>query len=173
MAKTSKDQLEKDEIKVLDALEKHSKESIDDIAKSCGFSRQKVWRLIKNLEKRKIIWGYTAVSDESLRNLKHFIVLFKRNTVPFDEKLKKEILHDQLDNYAPNVIIENLYVVHGQYENVATFYAKDLISAKMLINAMLKKMGKYYASYLLLETLIPVRKQRIKNPKMKELIEYM
>jgi len=173
MAKTSKKQIEQDKMKVIDVLEQHSKDSVDKIAKKCGFSRQKVWMIIKDLEKRKIIWGYTAVTDESSRNLKHFIVLFKRTTVPFDENFKKEILHDKLDNYSPNVIIENLYIVHGQYDNVATFYAKDLVSAKKLISAMLEKIGKYYDGYLLLETLLPVRKQRLKNPRMKELVEYM
>jgi len=49
MAKSSSEQIEQDEIKVLNALEQHSKDSVDEIAKSCGFSRQKVWRIIKNL----------------------------------------------------------------------------------------------------------------------------
>ena len=60
MAKTSKTQVEQNEIKVLDALEQHSKESIDEIAKSCGFSRQKVSRIIKNLERNKVIWGVSS-----------------------------------------------------------------------------------------------------------------
>jgi len=54
MAKRSSVQIEQDENKILDALEQHSKDSVDEIAKSCGFSRQKVWRIIKDLEKRKM-----------------------------------------------------------------------------------------------------------------------
>ena len=55
MAKSSSEQIEQDEIKVLDALEQHSKYSVDEIAKICGFSRQKVSRIIKNLERNKDI----------------------------------------------------------------------------------------------------------------------
>jgi len=39
MVKTSEKQILLDEIKVLDVLEQHSKNYIDDIVKSCSFSR--------------------------------------------------------------------------------------------------------------------------------------
>ena len=55
MEKTSKKQIEEDERKIITDLQKNAKESIDVIAKKCGFSRQKVWRIIKRLEKNKII----------------------------------------------------------------------------------------------------------------------
>ena len=54
---TMNEPITEDEKKVLDALEKNGKESIDDIAKRCKFSRQKVWRIIKHFEENKTIWG--------------------------------------------------------------------------------------------------------------------
>ena len=51
MPRKSKAQIRDDEKKILKALQKNSKEGIDAIAKHCGFSRQKVWRIIKQLEK--------------------------------------------------------------------------------------------------------------------------
>jgi len=56
MPKSSRKQIDNDEKKILRELQKNSKESIDKIAKKCGFSRQKVWRIIKRLEKNKTIW---------------------------------------------------------------------------------------------------------------------
>ena len=56
MPKSSKKQIDADEKKVKRELKKNSKESIDKIAKKCEFSRQKVWRIIKRLEKNKTIW---------------------------------------------------------------------------------------------------------------------
>jgi DNA-binding Lrp family transcriptional regulator len=64
MSKSSKDQIEQDEKKILSELVKNSKENIDTIAKHCGFSRQKAWRLIKQLEEKKLIWEYTAICDD-------------------------------------------------------------------------------------------------------------
>jgi len=63
MPKSSKKQIDDDEKVVVQKLQKNSKESIDKIAKKCGFSRQKVWRIIKRLEKNKTIWGYHAIVD--------------------------------------------------------------------------------------------------------------
>ena len=46
MPKSSQKQIDADEKKVIRELQKNAKESIDKIAKNCGFSRQKVWRII-------------------------------------------------------------------------------------------------------------------------------
>lgn len=173
MAKTSKEQIQLDEIKVLDTLEHHSKENIDKISKSCGFSRQKVSRIIKNLEQNKVIWGYPPVTDNDVRNLKQFVLIVKRKSIPFDEAYKKELLFDKLDSYSSDVKIENISLTHGQYDGFVTFYAKDIISAKKLLNEIFQRIGKYFEEYVLLETLLPIRKQGLKNPKMKELVEYL
>jgi DNA-binding Lrp family transcriptional regulator len=174
MAKSSKETILHDEIKVMDALEQHSKESIDQIAKSCGFSRQKVWRIIKDLEKRKIIWGYTAITDETAKNLKHFIVLAKRNTVPFGDEIRKEIILRKLDDYPMDIVrIENIYLTHGITDWILTFYAPDIISAKKFVDETFARFSKYLQEYNIVETLVPVRKQGFKNPRMKDLVEYL
>ena len=173
MAKTSEKQVLLDEIKVLNALEQHSKDGIDEIAKSCSFSRQKISRIIKNLEQSKVIWGYTAITDEDVRNLKQFVLIVKRKSVPFDEAYKKELIFDKLDSYSSDVKIENISLTHGQYDGFVTFYAKDIIYAKKLVNEIFKRIGKYFEEYIMLETLFPIRKQGLKNPKMKKLVEYL
>ena len=48
MPRTGREQITDDEKKIIHELQKNSKENIDKIAKKCGFSRQKVWRVIKN-----------------------------------------------------------------------------------------------------------------------------
>jgi DNA-binding Lrp family transcriptional regulator len=55
MAKSNKDTIAQDEKKLLSKLVKNSKENIDTIAKHCGFSRQKAWRMIKQLEAKGLI----------------------------------------------------------------------------------------------------------------------
>jgi DNA-binding Lrp family transcriptional regulator len=94
MPKSSKQRLVHDEKKILDLLRTNANESIDVIAKKCRFSRQKVWRIIKKLEKNMTIWGYTAICDDESYNLKHFTMLIKRTTVPFDKKNASRNSHD-------------------------------------------------------------------------------
>ena len=52
MAKTSEETMKKDRKKVLDVLGQHARDNINELAKRCGFSRQKMWRIIKDLKMR-------------------------------------------------------------------------------------------------------------------------
>ncbi|HUS99618.1 MAG TPA: Lrp/AsnC family transcriptional regulator [Candidatus Thermoplasmatota archaeon] len=174
MAKNSREQIDKDERKVLAEIQKNSNQNIDTIAKHCGFSRQKVWRTIKHLEDNKTIWGYTAVADEEAEGLKHFALLVKRNTIPFDVSTKNELIFENLDDYLPGVVkIDDIFFTHGSFDAVVTFYTSDLASAKKFIREILKRVGKYIKEILLLETIIPIRKKGIKNPHINKLVEYL
>jgi len=59
MAKSSKKNLQDDRTKILNELRKNARESVNTIAEKLNFSRQKVWRMIAELER------YTAVVDDS------------------------------------------------------------------------------------------------------------
>jgi len=174
MAKSSSEQIEQDEIKVLNALEQHSKDSIDEIAKICSFSRQKVSRIIKNLEKNKVIWGYPPITDEEVKNLKHFTLLVKRSNVPFGDDIRKEVSFDKIDNRISDLIkIENIYATHGIADFIFTFYTPDIISAKKFVALLFTRHSNFIKEYFLLETLVQMRKQGIKNPLMHHLVDYI
>jgi DNA-binding Lrp family transcriptional regulator len=174
LSKSSVETTKRDETKVLDVLEQHAKDSISELGKRCGLSSQKVARIIKNLEKKKIIWGYSAITDGELRDFKHYILLTKRKTIPFDASMKKEIILEKLDDYAPDSVkIEDIFFTHGSFDAVVTFYAVDLFHAKKFIQIAFQKLEKYIEEYLLLETLLPIRKQGHKNPQINKLVEYI
>lgn len=163
-----------DEQIVLRILEGNAKESIEVIAQKCGFSRQKVWRIIKQLEENKTIWGYTTITDEDTQGMKHFILLVKRSSEPIDDTMKKVFVKGVLDSYLPeSVKIENIYITHGAHSAVVTFYASNLIYAKKLLQSLSNNIGKYFEEFILLETLFPIRKQGLKNPRMEKLIEFL
>jgi len=173
MPKHSKEAVVKDVIQVLNILEKNGKESVDNIAKKCGVSRQKVWRIIKDLEEKNVIWGYAATTDGRLRGLQHFVLLIKRNIVPIDKAFKEEVTLKKLEGYVPGFVhIENIFFTHGEYNAVVTFYAKDLKNATKLVQELFNKIGQYFEGYLLLETIFPIRKNGFENPEIKELMEY-
>jgi DNA-binding Lrp family transcriptional regulator len=162
-----------DEKKVLDILEKNGKESIDDVAKQCGFSRQKVWRIIKSFEEDKTIWGYVGIENEEIKGLSHFILLVKRSTLPLGADIKKALI-GMLDPILPeNVKIENIYLTHGAYDGIVTFYAPNLVTAKKLIQNISKNLDKVFTEFLLLETLFPIRKTGLKNPHAMDLIDLL
>ncbi len=151
--RSSETRLKQDEEKILEILQINAKASIDDIAKKCGFSRQKVWRIIKKLEEEKTIWGYTAICEQERYNLKHFIMMMKRNTNPLDSKVLQEILTTLLDDLLPdlNIKMENIEYIHGSYDGLFSFYAPDLITAKKFCDRFKERFNQYIASVELLE----------------------
>jgi len=175
MAKTSKKQIEVDEMKVIEQLQKNCMENLDLFAKNCGFSRQKVWRIIKNLEREKIVWGYTAIIDnESLRK-KHYMLLMKRNTQKINQKIVDILLSREFEDVVAElgITIETSSYVHGEYDWIATFLATDIIHAKKFSELVKTTYRDTFNKIDLVETLFDLKKQNINNPdanKFKEII---
>jgi len=175
MPKSSNEQLITDEHKIIAVLQKNAHENIDGIAKKCGFSRQKVWRIIKKLEKEKIIWGYTAICDDETYHLKHFTLLVKRTPTPIEKKTINEILTTRLDDLLPDsyIRIENIEFVHGSFDGIFSFWTDSLVTAKRFCERFNEHFAGYVAGFELLETIITVRRQSVRNPHIKEQIKYL
>lgn len=174
MTKIRKEQQTEDERKLLAELQKNAKEHINIIANNCGFTRQKTWRLLKQMEKDHKIWGYTAIEDGTVNEQKQFILLVKRSVIPFDREMKREVIMEKLEDYIPNEIqIDDIFVTHGMYDGVVIFYAKNLLSAKKFIQEISRRIGKYFKEFVLIETLFPVQKQGMKNPQIKNLVDFI
>ncbi len=175
MPKSTKIRKMSDEKKILDFLQVNAHESIDTIAKKCGFSRQKVWRIIKNLEEQKIIWGYTTIYDRERYNIQHYTMLIKRTTAPIDQKTIQEILTTRLDDLLPDaeITMEHIEYTHGHFDGVFTFFAPDLITAKKFCDQFQTRFNLYIDSVELLEGIFFIRKQMLRNPNLKKQIEYI
>jgi DNA-binding Lrp family transcriptional regulator len=176
LAKSSKETIQNDEIKVLTILEQHAKETVDEIAKRSGLSRQKVSKIIKRLEKDKVIWGYSAITGKEYKDRQshYFTLLVKRSAVPLNNATKSEVTLEILDDYLPSgVKIEDIIMTHGDWNAIITFYAPNLVSAKKVVESMTQRLGKYTKEYHLLEHLFPIRKNGFKNPEIKNLVDYI
>ena len=175
MAKNSKKQIYEDDLKVIDELQKNAKERIDAIAKNCGFSRQKTWRIINRLEENKTIWGYAAVVNEEKQDLKRYTMLIKKTTLPIDKKLVDKIISRQLENSALeiDIRIESSIFVHGTFDWVICFKAKDMMHAKKFSEVVNKTYWGHIGEMHLMETLFPIRIQGIINPDIQKLKEFL
>jgi DNA-binding Lrp family transcriptional regulator len=171
MSKSSKEQIDADEKKILWELQKNSKESIDKIAKKCGFSRQKVWRVIKRLEKDKTIWGYHAVVDDNKVGLQQYFVLIKRTSKAFSKEhidsIVKRVIQTEIANMG--IIVENVSYVHGDFDGIHIIRASNVVQVKKYCE-MLSTLSKGYISHIIiLEELFPIEKNGIVNPNIEEL----
>ena len=170
MPKSSRKQIDNDEKKILRELQKNSKESIDKIAKKCSFSRQKVWRIIKRLEKNKTIWGYRAVVDDEQINMKTYILLIKGRRLPIDNPAEKDIVERTMDKLGERigVIVEDSIWLHGDYDWIMSFMAEDLKTAKRFYEALTQQYGENISELKLMETIVAVKKGGFDNPRVAE-----
>lgn len=164
-----------DEKKVLAELVKNANNNIETIAKHCGFSRQKTWRILKRLEAKKVIWGYTAIFNEDQMQLKHFTLLVKRSMKQVDETTIDKIVTRILDNIIKpiGVTIESSSYVHGEYDWMITFTAQDIIQAKRFSDALITMHPGVIEKILILETLMFIKKHYITNPEKDRLSEFL
>ncbi len=175
MVKVSKEQMDQDEKIILAELQNNAQESIDMLAKRCGFSRQKVWRIVKRLERTRLIWGYTAIIDDKKNEMNHYTVLIKRTTKKLDEKTVDIITSRKLEDIVANigVTIENSYYVNGEFDWIVTFTALNLVQAKKFCESLLSLHPGVIEKTILLETLFFVKNHYILNPESRKLRELL
>ena len=175
MIKSSRDQIDQDEKKLLSELVKNSNEKIDSIAKHCGFSRQKAWRIIKHLEEKGVIWGYTAIFDEEKIGQKHFMLMINRTMEKMEEKVVDIIISSKTNALAKElgVTIESSAYVHGVYDWIMTITAENILQAKQFSDALVTLYPRGTEKITILQTMMFIRKQYILNPDRKKLKEFM
>jgi len=67
-----------------------------------------------------------------------------------------------------NVTIEDCLYVNGKYDWIVTFTSPGIKETKKFCEKLINKFSEHMGSYEVLETIIPIRKQGIKNPSVKE-----
>ena len=175
MPKNSKEQIESDEKKVIKELQRNSKESIDKISRKCGFSRQKVWRIIKKLEKDKTIWGYSAVIDDEKLGMKRYFVLIKRKFNHVSKEKIDLITKRTLKKEAAKIGIDlqSSYFVYGSFDWLLSINAKNIKHVKRFHSVIANLFSDdSIADIEVLEVVFPIEKNNNINPNIEEFKEF-
>ena len=174
MAKNSNRQIEADEKRILDELSRNSNKSVNEIAKTCKFSRQKVWRIIKNLEKNNTIWGYVAIIDDEKQDKKGYILLVKRNNKPLEDTLIEKIINRDLAKKSSEsgVEIKNSFYTNGVFDWMVCFVAPSIKHAKGFVEDFNKLFYGFLSESFLLEEMFEAEKCGIVNPEIKKLRDF-
>ena len=170
MPKKSKSEIFEDEKKVMRALQKDARQSIDIIAKNCGFSRQKVWRIMKRLEEQKIIWGYHAVVEDETFNHNHYYVLVKRTPQYVTDKTLDMITTRKLKEKMEemDIYLEDSHFIHGSYDWLLSMTAKDIRQVKKFTETFNKLFKDYVQKIDILEVIFPITKNGVQNPNIED-----
>jgi DNA-binding Lrp family transcriptional regulator len=173
MPRITKEQKKKAEEKIIKYLLTKPNESIDRIAKKCGFSRQKAWRIIKRLEDSHTIWGYHAVVDDEKMNQKNYILLIKAAVFPA-KNTPDRIIKREADKIAETlgVSVNESRYMHGLYDWIICFNAVDTKSAKKFTHMISKAYSEDIVDTILLEEMMPIKKCGFINPDAEKLKEF-
>ena len=174
MAKNSALQMKEDEKKIIDELQKNGNKSINEIAIKCKFSRQKVWRIIKNLEKNDTIWGYTAVVDEVKQEMKKYFVLIKRTNLPVTGQMIDKIISRELKEKSKNLNVKMISstLTNGAFDYIICLIAPDIKNAKRFVENLNKMFKGMISEIHLVEQLFSVQKCGIENPNVEQIKEF-
>ena len=172
MPKKSKKQTDEDEKKVIAQLQKNPRESINEIAKKCGFSRQKVWRILNKFEKDKTIWGYNVVTDDKKLDVKRYIMLIKSSPKAVNSLVDKiSNLTLQKMGGEIGIDVESGGYVHGKYDWTLVFTARDIKHAKIFSELLLKEFSPIINKVDILEYIFTIKKYGVVNPEINKLGE--
>ncbi|MGF3554174.1 MAG: Lrp/AsnC family transcriptional regulator [Thermoplasmatota archaeon] len=174
MAKSSRQEIEKDEKSVIYELMKDSSQSINIISKKLGFSRQKVWRIIKKLQQEKTIWGYTAIIENEKLGMKAYVIIGKRTTKPVPKEKLEPVIKKGFEELAKssNCILDDTYYLNGEYDFLTIFKAKNLQDAKKFQEEFNRLYIGFIQKTQLFEVLFPLRVKGIFNPNAEKLAEF-
>jgi DNA-binding Lrp family transcriptional regulator len=174
MAKISYKKIENDEKIVINEFQNNARDSIENIANRCGFSRQKILRIIKKLENEKKIWGYSAIVDNEKFNLKRYVILIRRSTEPIDDAISKIIeltLHKK--GRKIGVFIEYSSYIYGRYDWILIVTAQDITNVKKFSNILEKEYRNVISEVHIMEELFTVTRSGITNPNMEKLRDFV
>ena len=174
MPKSSREQIDEDERKILFELQKNSNESIDKIARKCGFSRQKVWRLIKRLEKNKTIWGYTAIIDDNKLGVNRYYVLIKKTNVPTTKDIVDTVIRRDLKKKMEDLEIhlECSYFIHGSYDWILCLTASHIKQVKSFIEAFNTLFQNNVSDIQIQEVIFTIEKFGFDNPNKEDFRDF-
>ncbi len=162
------------EIELLDELIKDPTRSNKEIANVLDSYRQKVWRKKKELENENIIWGYTAVLDESKKNYVTYIVLLKMK--PMSEDLADLIVNRQVKGKIEkqDVRLIDIFYLNGQYDWILMFTAPDHASARKYYESIRRAYDEYLLEKpVMVDVNFSLVREGKTNPRLKDLYEFV
>lgn len=170
MAKNSKKNLQKSKEKILSLMKNDGTMSDFSISQKLECSRQKIWRIRRELEQDGIIWGYSIIINQKKRNRKDFIILLKRSEKIMNEKCANSLIFDEFHDLIENgdIEIETIMCLYGVFDLMLIVNAPNVFSVKSFISDIKGSWSDYFEKIVMLESLEILKKNYIKNPNLSE-----
>ncbi len=156
-------------LKILKELHKNARASLSELSKKTGLTRQTVAKIINEMERQKLIWGYTAIFDTRLIGLKPFVLIGKMDlSINREELLKKVTSEEFIQNNVTRLGLTTSMFLHGKEDLLGILWSKDIKDAKKTVNFYKNALKPNLIELNVLDVLSIFRFNGIPNPEMVE-----
>jgi DNA-binding Lrp family transcriptional regulator len=153
---------------VIKAILYNARKTTKEISKETGITRQTVSNIIKKLEDKGGIWGYSTVTEPELLGDHFYLLLIKfKEDIDVRDIFKKAAGSDLVEKMTKGKFRYSTYL-HGRFDFITSFYASDIFEAEKVVNNLLKPFRKYFSEVYIHQALITFRRMGIVNPKLKQ-----
>ena len=115
---------------MVEALLEDPTRSMREIGRELDSYRQTIWKKKKEMEKKNLIWGYTAVIDERKHGKVTFLILMKMK--PMIQNLAEIIVKriKEKEQAKKHIRLIDAFQVNGEYDWIVRFSAPDHATAR-------------------------------------------
>lgn len=178
MPRVSREQNRIDVDKVIRLLIKDSSAEIDSIVQQTGLSSQQVYKILRHLEEKKIIFGNPRLIDLAKINKKRFVIFAKRSGLVADGNTINSALHGE--EYSSRMAKENIDVIHeddftcsGEYDMITIIVVENTLQATKYVDFLRSISHNYFSKISIVEVLFTTRKNTIWAPDIEDFTKYV
>ena len=163
MAKVSQIQIDHDEKRILNLISSNKNMNVDEISKKLGFSKQKVYRILRKYKKNNIINTSISKNTDIKR---YFFVLAKRTNIPMSNSYIEQKLINKLRSNFDNksgIRVNCCFSTNGFSDLLFFISAKNILQTREFCNIISSSFSEYVSKIDIIELLSPIEKKQYFN----------
>jgi DNA-binding Lrp family transcriptional regulator len=174
---TSMAQLEIDERRIGYELLKDPTLDAGTIATRLGLSKQKVWRVIKKMEKGGVILSHPSSLNPRKMGKRTFLLLFERSSRPMDNRFVELVLRpriiEETEQKGIKAVVEDSYYLNGVHDWAIIITVDEHKDLLKWIELWRRDYAEYYTKISQSEIMWIHQRNSILNKDMKELYDVL
>jgi len=164
MPKISKAQMHEDEKKVIAALRSNPSITVEELARTFGYSKPKIYRIRKIYEKRRTQQNNEDTPLADHKTFRMFIVLAKLSDATFSKNSITSTFPEQIQTYLKEigVTVNYSYLTHGYSDWLICITTHNIRQTKLFCKILTTRFAEYIEDINIVELLTPIS---IKQPR--------
>ena len=174
---TSRNQIKADEERVGLELLRNPNQDAASIARECGLSKQKVWRVLKQFEERGVIFSHPACLNMKKLGKRSFLVLIERSIKPIDDNFIQHMIDPTLIKALVEqdikAVVEDCYLLNGVYDWAFIVTVEEHRDLLKFLDLWRKYYGEYFSRITQSEIMWFNLRNSTQNPNPEEIREIL